>query len=90
MKYQAPEDITWKNLKTGIVLLNLSSGEYYTLNDTAAEIWRHAIEGEEKEAIIGYMTETYKDVSADDLAQHVDESMDYFLTEKLLAPTEGQ
>jgi len=84
MKYQTPEDVTWKNLKSGIVLLNLSSGEYYTLNDTAADIWRHAVEGEGREAIVRFLSETYKDVPAEDLTLHVEESMEYFLSEKLL------
>ena len=88
MRYQTPEDVTWKNLKTGVVLLNLTSGEYYTLNDTAADIWRHAIEGESREAIVACLLDTYKDVSTEDLARHVDESMEYFLGEKLLVKVE--
>jgi hypothetical protein len=38
-KYRLCEDISWRAADAEIVILNLESGDYFTLNETGAEIF---------------------------------------------------
>lgn len=38
-KFKTTENIAWRNVNDEIVILNLKSGEYFTLNDVGQVIW---------------------------------------------------
>ncbi|MCK4798306.1 MAG: PqqD family protein [Spirochaetes bacterium] len=38
-KFKTTENIAWRNVNDEIVVLNLKSGEYFTLNDVGQVIW---------------------------------------------------
>jgi hypothetical protein len=40
MHVERNEDIAWSELDDEIVLLDIEEGDFYTLNQVAAEIWR--------------------------------------------------
>lgn len=83
MNIQIPENITWKNLKSGIVLLNLDSSEYYTLNETASEIWKGIMDNKPFPEIIKTLAEMY-DQPEDVISKDFEEQIQYFISEKLL------
>lgn len=84
MSFTIPDNITWKNLEAGVVLLNLGSGAYYTLNETASEIWRELLEGKGAEEIVSVLTEVYE-AEPDTLSADVHEQLQFFVEEGLLS-----
>lgn len=83
MKVEIPENITWKNLKSGIVLLNLDSSEYYTLNETASVIWKGIIDNNPFHKIIKNLIEIY-DQDECQINKDFEEQIQFFIDEKLL------
>lgn len=39
-RFTISDKVTWKDLGESVIVLNLVSSEYYTLNETASVIWR--------------------------------------------------
>ena len=83
MILEIPENITWKNLKLGIVLLKLDSGEYFTLNETATLVWRGIIDGKSESEILENFNEEY-DCLVDSVKEDIRVNIEYLLKEKLL------
>jgi hypothetical protein len=59
MSYKVPNHVTWKNLDEGMVLLNLNSSQYYTLNKTASIIWLAITESKSEETILQILLEQF-------------------------------
>ncbi|MFC1851991.1 PqqD family protein [candidate division CSSED10-310 bacterium] len=55
--YSRSHDVPWQMIDDGIVLLELTSGHYYTLNDVGARIWE-LLDGEKN---IDLITTTLND-----------------------------
>ena len=83
MAFTVPDDITWKNLKSGVVLLNLTSGAYYTLNDSAATIWLRIVEGDDEEVIVTHLLTEYE-VEKDEASGDVANKIAFLIEEGLL------
>lgn len=83
MKFEIPEHVTWKNLDSGYVLLDLRSSNYYTLNETASFIWQHIIEEKDSEQISTLMLETYN-CEQDHARKDIQEQVDFLIKENLL------
>lgn len=72
MTYSLTENFTWKTLKQGVVVLNLTDGSYSTLNEVASFIFTNAIGGNGPEEIARKLeneydcdySEAYEDVVA--------------------------
>jgi hypothetical protein len=75
--------ITWKNLASGVVLLNLDTSDYYTLNEVASLIWREVAEGTSREGILERILDEY-DCNADEARADLDAQLGHFLEEGLL------
>jgi hypothetical protein len=86
MKTQPSENITWKNLGTSMVLLNLVDSTYYVLNETASLAFRGVLEGRTDEEIAESFVGEY-DCSADQAATDVGETLAYLVKEGLLKET---
>ena len=74
MHLSIPENISWKNLQPGIVLLNLRNGVYYTLNETATAIMHGILDGKSEEDIVSALVEEYdckKEQALDDFREQV-------------------
>ena len=84
MAYTIPGNITWKNVSSGTVLLNLDSGEYYTLNDTGSLIWAGIMESKESTNIVANIVAEFE---CDESTAESDynEYIQYLLNEKLLS-----
>ncbi|GAA3502754.1 hypothetical protein GCM10019016_098630 [Streptomyces prasinosporus] len=68
----------------GMALLDQDSGEYYTLNPTAALIVRTLLDGTSAEAAVTALTDTY-DVSAEQVEEDIDRILRELRAAKLLA-----
>jgi hypothetical protein len=82
--FDIPEDVTWKNFNAGVVLLNLTTGNYYTLNESASIIWRALMEGKsESEILMGILAEynCEEKRAKDDMAEQIS----FLLSEKLIS-----
>ena len=89
MTYVLPDNFTWKELKSGIVVLNLDSSDYYTLNDTASTIWRAVMDGCDDDAIAQRLTEEY-DCPPDVARRDVREQMERFCDDGMLVTEEEE
>lgn len=43
--FKSSQSVAWRDVNNEIVILNLKSGEYYTLNEVGQLIWKSAMEG---------------------------------------------
>lgn len=68
----------------GMALLDQDSGEYFTLNPTAALIVRTLLDGTTREQAVDKLTTTY-DVSPGDVAQDIARIVDELRSARLLA-----
>ena len=83
MAFKIPDNITWKVLKSGTVLLNITSGNYYTLNETASHIWDNIVTQKDRHEIILSLCELY-DCSRDQAETDVEDTFSFFTREGLL------
>jgi len=78
-----PESTTWKSLTSGIVLLDLSSGSYHLLNETASSIWRSIVEEKAVDEIVDDLVSEF-DCTREVAAVDVDELIEHLVEEHLL------
>jgi len=76
-------NITWKDLDSGVVVLNLDSGTYYLLNETASEAWRAFQEGKGLDEIVDHFLEEFE-CTKEQAQQDLDELFDYFVSDGFL------
>ena len=81
--FRIPDHITWKNLKSGVVLLNLNSSDYFTLNEVASLIWRDLVEGAPRERTIERILDEY-DCDGEQARADLEVQLGFFLEEGLL------
>lgn len=82
---RVPEHITWKNLATGVVLLNLTDSTYYVLNETASVLWRAILEGKDEGGLASCLTAAF-DCSTEQAIADSKETLEYFRKEGFLGP----
>jgi len=78
------EHVTWKPLEDSIVILDLDSGSYYTLNASAALFWRCIAEGSSFEQGLNTCLETY-DVDRNKLVADLTRLTSEMESEKIIA-----
>jgi len=81
--FQIPDHITWKNLESGVVILDLNTSNYYTLNETASDMWRAILKGYEKPKIVEEICNKYN-CSTKECAGDVDEQLSFLKAEVLI------
>jgi len=81
--YTTPSHVTWKNLESGMVLLNLQTSNYYTLNETAKLIWLAILDGKSQDEILERMTQKY-DCPIHRAKTDIQEKIAFFIDENLL------
>jgi len=59
MTYKIPEGIIWKDMEDLIVVVDVKSGDYYSLNATASLIWRNLSDGKETGQIVESLREAF-------------------------------
>ena len=83
MSFEIPKNVTWKSLKSGVVVLNMANGTYYTLNKTASDIWLAIRKGKRKDDILQEMMDSY-DADEAQLKADVEEIFFYLTKEALI------
>jgi hypothetical protein len=83
IKLSIPRNVTWKVVKSGVVVLNIEKGTYYTLNETASRIWKLVAEGKSTQAIQKELGDAYE-VPEAVLRKDLAETMTYLKQESLL------
>lgn len=83
MAYCLAEDYLWKELKGRVVVLNLESGKYYSLNSTGSLIWKSLLDGFSFEEIVDIICSTYT-IDTENARQDAESMINDFLTKKLL------
>ena len=81
--YSIPENITWKKMDEGIVVLKLETGDYFTLNETAGYIWNQLIEKQSYEAMVSNFLDQFE-CEANEVKQDIEETLEYFESEELI------
>ena len=57
---KAKEKVVWRKKKDLLVLLDTESGNYYTLNETAQDLWMaYIVNGQSLDMVIGDITKKY-------------------------------
>ena len=78
------EDIPWNVVDDEVVLLNLDSGHYYSLNESGRRIWE-LLDGENTiPDIIGVICEEFN-VDQEKAVKDINELIDELLNEKLVS-----
>ncbi len=83
MRLKIANHVTWKNLNAGVVLLDLNTSNYYTLNETASFICQKIIDGKSEHEILDSMLDEFdcdKEVCNLDIQQQIQ----YLKSEKLI------
>ena len=83
MMPQISESVTWKNLGSSVVLLNLVDSSYYVLNETASLAFRAVLDGKTSTQIAERFAAEY-DCSALQASADVEETLGYLAAEGLL------
>lgn len=77
------KNVSWKNLEPGIVLLDLKSGVYFTLNETATVIMRGILDGKSEEDIVSAIVDDY-DCEREQATSDFREQVAFLISEGLL------
>jgi hypothetical protein len=77
------ENITWKNLGSSVVLLNLLDSSYYVLNETASLAFRGVLEGKTNQQIAESFVEQF-DCRTEQAVADVAETIEYLSREGLI------
>ncbi len=69
---EIPSNISWKTINDKVVAVNVTTGDYYTLNATASAIWNAIADNKSREEIVEIIKEEFEDVPAADLEADID------------------
>ncbi len=69
---EIPSNISWKTINDKVVAVNVTTGDYYTLNTTASAIWNAIADNKSREEIVEIIKEEFEDVPAADLEADID------------------
>lgn len=83
MGYALSEEYVWKEVGDRVVVLNLDSGRYYSLNSTGSLIWRALMEGLSIDQIGGRVCEMF-DVDKKAAQNDAGEMIRQFLSRKMI------
>ena len=85
-KFKTTENIAWRNVNDEIVILNLKSGEYFTLNDIAQCIWKAITDEKSVEEIKVNIIDEY-DVSYERADRDIEDFITGMIEQGLLHKT---
>jgi hypothetical protein len=87
--YDVSENISWKTFEAGVVLLNLTTGNYYTLNQSATLIWQAIMDGKSDAEILSQLLDKY-DCEEEKAKRDLTERISFLLTEGLIRESDQQ
>ena len=83
-KLEPAADISWRDIKDELVVLNTHSGEYFVFNDTGRTIWFAIIEGKSEDDIAKQIVREYDVKSEADVYEDIRTFVDKALKNNLL------
>ncbi len=83
MAYSLTEEFVWKEVGDQVVVLNLDSGVYYSLNPTGSRVWKGLMDQSSLDDIVGKLCDEYS-VSEATARKDAEEMIDQFLAKKML------
>jgi hypothetical protein len=84
-RYTISEKVTWKDLGENVVVLNLFTSEYYTLNETASIIWRALVQGNSAPEIQSLLLEVF-DAEPGTINDALQSNLDEWAAEGVIIP----
>lgn len=72
--FKPTEKTTWKKLNDKVIIVDIESGHYYSLNDTASNIWMGLMENKSTTDVLNEMSKAY-DISKETLETDIKESV---------------
>ncbi|HVM10086.1 MAG TPA: PqqD family protein [Acidimicrobiales bacterium] len=84
MRLQVRGDVEWRNVDGEIIVLDLGSSTYFSLNRTAAPLWRMLVEGATEQELVEALQGAH-DLPSETAARDVAALVDELRTHDLLA-----
>ena len=84
-RYSVSDKVTWKDLGESIVVLNLVSSEYYTLNESASFIWRALSQGNSVAEMQALLLDAY-DAEPETIREALQSNLDEWTAEGVIVP----
>lgn len=81
--YQLAEKISWKEMDGLVIIVDLESGAYFSLNSTASDIWQAIVSGKTEEEVKKIISEKYE-VEGETIDKDVSACIDSWLSENLI------
>ena len=81
--FETSDNIAWRNINEEVVILNLKSGEYFTLNDVGRFVWLAITDRNNIEEICQKVVDTFA-VSPETAAKDIDIFVTGMMNEGLL------
>lgn len=69
-RVKPPEQLVWREVADEVVILDLRTSVYWSLNGSAALLWPALVEGASSEELVGRLVQEYginEDVASDDV-----------------------
>lgn len=60
MSFQVPKSIVFKEIDEDSIVLNLDTGEYYTMNEMATQMWKLLQEFDSLNEIVNFLVTEYQ------------------------------
>lgn len=83
MRYSLNDQFTWKELDSGVIILNLETSQYYTLNGSASDICKEVIDNKNETEILSVLRDEYE-VAEEELKTDIKAQIDYLKEERII------
>ena len=83
--YKAAGHVAWRRVDDEVVVLDLDSSAYYSLNDTGSRMWELLAAGHPLDKVVSLVADEYGHASAD-VSRDADALLKELLREKLVVP----
>ena len=78
------DNISWKIIQDKVVAVDINTGIYFTMNQSASKIWIAMDEGKEIDDIIALLHIVYPDMDENKLRSDIQEQIEYWRQENLI------
>jgi hypothetical protein len=89
MAYELSKEFVWKEVGDQVVVLNLDSGNYHSLNPTASLIWRGLMERRSEEEIVQTLCSGFR-VDPQTAGRDTEEAISEFVSRGMIAACTAQ
>ena len=73
-KFKPTDEVTWRDVNGEVIVLTLTSGEYYSFNEVGRLSWISLVEGKQVSEVVAYILNNYQttsDQAKQDLEQFI-------------------